>query len=347
MGHGGTLDPMATGVLITGIGAGTKHLQGFLGCTKSYETVVLFGVATDTYDSVGKVVGRAPYGHLTRHKVDEALRQFHGKLMQKPPIFSAKRIQGKRLYEYAREGKETPVEIKECPVEVERIELVEWMDGGKHAYSWPTEEAERQEKVIAEKMLDIDTSATAPGESQTPVGETSSRGNLLQGPKRKREDDSDDDIVFEAKRKSTRRTRDGPEPVMSGGLGPGDVEANNADGASDAAPSSLPLPPPPPLPPAARIRMTVTSGFYVRSLCHDLGKAVGSLGIMAELVRTRQGQFELGKNVFEYADLEKGEDVWAEKVKGMLLDWNKSIEPAESTPEGEQSPSDDMDSGQR
>ena len=56
--------------------------------------------------------------------------------------------------------------------------------------------------------------------------------------------------------------------------------------------------------------MTVTSGFYVRSLCHDLGEAVGSHAMMAELIRTRQGQFELGKNVLEYDDLEKGEEVW-------------------------------------
>lgn len=67
--------------------------------------------------------------------------------------------------------------------------------------------------------------------------------------------------------------------------------------------------------------MTVTSGFYVRSLCHDLGAAVGSLGLMASLVRSRQGEFELGKNVLAYEDLEKGEDRWAPQVQQMLDNW--------------------------
>ena len=59
IGHGGTLDPMATGVLIMGVGKGTKRLQGFLECTKSYEATILFGAATDTYDTLGKVLRRA------------------------------------------------------------------------------------------------------------------------------------------------------------------------------------------------------------------------------------------------------------------------------------------------
>ena len=69
--------------------------------------------------------------------------------------------------------------------------------------------------------------------------------------------------------------------------------------------------------------MTVTSGFYVRSLAHDIGLAVGSAALMVSLVRTRQGDFELGKNVLEYEDLAKGEEVWGEKVEGMLSDWAK------------------------
>jgi len=68
------LDPLATGVLITGVGKGTKQLQGFLNCTKSYEAVVLFGCATDSYDRLGKIVKRAPHAHITKDRVDEALK---------------------------------------------------------------------------------------------------------------------------------------------------------------------------------------------------------------------------------------------------------------------------------
>ncbi|KAK3062176.1 pseudouridine synthase pus4, partial [Teratosphaeriaceae sp. CCFEE 6253] len=141
MGHGGTLDPLATGVLILGVGAGTKALGSFLACTKSYEAVVLFGVGTDSYDTEGKVVARGAYAHVTREKVEGALGAFRGEIMQRPPIFSALRVQGKRLYEYAREGKEVPVEIQERPVTVGGVEVVEWMDGGGHGYKWPEREA--------------------------------------------------------------------------------------------------------------------------------------------------------------------------------------------------------------
>jgi tRNA pseudouridine55 synthase len=82
--------------------------------------------------------------------------------------------------------------------------------------------------------------------------------------------------------------------------------------------------------------MTVTSGFYVRSLCHDLGMAVDSLAFMASLVRTRQGDFELGKNVLEYGDLEKGEEVWGSKVQAMLEEWQakEGVKMVGSEPSG-------------
>ncbi|MBE7182381.1 MAG: hypothetical protein INR71_14455, partial [Terriglobus roseus] len=72
LGHGGTLDPMASGVLIVGVGSGTKQLNSFLACTKSYDTVVVFGTATDSYDAWGKVTGRAPTEQITKEKVEEA-----------------------------------------------------------------------------------------------------------------------------------------------------------------------------------------------------------------------------------------------------------------------------------
>lgn len=78
-----------------------------------------------------------------------------------------------------------------------------------------------------------------------------------------------------------------------------------------------------PGPPAVRLRMTVTSGFYVRSLSHDIGAAVGSLAVMSALVRTRQGEFKLGRNVLEYEDLMKGEGVWGPQVETMLHQWNE------------------------
>lgn len=76
-------------------------------------------------------------------------------------------------------------------------------------------------------------------------------------------------------------------------------------------------------PPAVKLRMTVTSGFYVRSLSHDLGIAIGSLGMMSNLVRTRQGTFELGRNALEWEDFSRGEEVWAPKMEALLEAWKE------------------------
>ncbi|KAI9718421.1 MAG: hypothetical protein M1812_004142 [Candelaria pacifica] len=333
IGHGGTLDPLATGVLIAGIGKGTKHLQSFLECTKSYEAVILFGAATDTYDRGGKVLAQAPYAHITREMIEENLGKFRGKIMQKPPIFSALRVQGKRLYEYAREGKEVPVEIQERPVEVLELELVDWMDGGTHEYRWPKEGASGEEKAIAEKVLHLGPIKDEAVEQGLEQGSSSTQTGTIQdtesspASKRKRDVSEQDDLVSDSPKKS----KTGASTIMSGALPPVDPEPANAFPSatpSDPAFQQPSTPPPPaelpqPTPPACKLRVTVTSGFYVRSLCHDLGSAVGSLALMSELVRTRQGDYELGNNVLEYDDLSKGESVWGPKVEGMLDEWKE------------------------
>lgn len=308
MGHGGTLDPLATGVLILGIGAGTKSLPDFLGCTKSYEAVLLFGKATDTYDTEGKVVARKGYEHITKEQVEEALAKFKGKIMQKPPIFSALKVNGKKLYEYAREGKEVPIEIEERAVETEVMEMTEWMEGGTHDYHWPQVEAETSEKELANKVLHLNGDKTPEPEAVQQV----KTEDAEVGEKRKRDDTIAGDVKAEDAPTQKRTKADGESDVSSAL-----PEATSTEEAEPTVPvKRTPCPAP-----ACRLRMTVTSGFYVRSLCHDLGAAVGSLGIMASLVRTRQGEFELGKNVFAYEDLAKGEDHWVPQIQQMLENW--------------------------
>jgi len=337
IGHGGTLDPFATGVLVVGVGKGTKQLQGFLECTKAYEAIVLFGVATDTYDREGKVLGRAPYAHVTRASVEKALENFRGNIMQKPPLFSALRMQGKRLYEYARSGEDLPVEIQERPVEVKLLEIVEWFDGGTHQYKWPSKEVETEsEAAVARSILPI-VAVKEKSDGEVDVDDIPQQ-NVRSGTKRKRLSDREDDLVYE---KKTRR--DDPEMAMSGGLqSPGRDDKLGQPSTPEPAGRSEPGVPLTKIqrsetsgvtqgPSAVKLRMTVTSGFYVRSLCHDLGKAVGSLAIMSDLVRTRQGNFELGVNVLEYNELSQGEDIWGPKVEGFLDAWNTQREtsPAE------------------
>jgi tRNA pseudouridine55 synthase len=315
IGHGGTLDPLATGVLITGIGKGTKSLQDFLACTKSYETVVTFGAETDTFDCLGKVVRRAPYEHITREAVEKALGQFRGNIMQQPPIFSALRVNGKKLYEYAREGKLPPVEIKHRPVEVLDMEIVEWYESGSHNFQLPKEEMSGDEKAVAEKLLDQGASAAAPAEGEVEAAkedpEASSSTKRKSPPPA---DETKDETAEAAKKQKVSETEAAPAaPAAS------EPSASEPGTETPAEPEQ-----PKYQPPAVKIKMTVTSGFYVRSLAHDLGKAVGSCGLMSELVRSRQGDFELSpEKVLEYKDLEAGEEVWAPKVERFLKEWEE------------------------
>lgn len=123
VGHTGTLDPMATGVLVISIGKGTKTSDYILSSDKVYEAKVRLGILTDTYDITGKILEEEDV-IFTEEEIKDALIKFTGKISQKPPIYSALKVKGKKLYEYAREGKD--VEIKKREVEVYENELLDF-----------------------------------------------------------------------------------------------------------------------------------------------------------------------------------------------------------------------------
>jgi tRNA pseudouridine55 synthase len=119
IGHCGTLDPDATGLLLLTLGTATRLTRFLIRAPKVYEGVVKLGASTDTYDSSGKVVSEAPAGAvaaLTREQVAEAMRAFEGDIEQKPPAYSAKKVNGVKFYELARRGEEVPQEAKEVTV---------------------------------------------------------------------------------------------------------------------------------------------------------------------------------------------------------------------------------------
>ncbi|KAJ6113113.1 hypothetical protein N7512_008437 [Penicillium capsulatum] len=312
IGHGGTLDPLATGILVAGVGKGTKSLQNFLGCTKAYETTVLFGAETDTYDRLGKVVRRAPYEHVTREAVEKALEQFRGKIMQRPPIFSALRVEGKKLYEYAREGKMPPIEIKARPVEVLNMEIVEWYEPGTHEFQWPEQEMAGDEKAVAEKLLDKDASLPITEAAEGEAAQTEEASSKRKSPPA--------DSTSEENQEATKKAKVSEDGAAQTSAPDADADAPNPS----TAESTTKVEQPEAQPPAVKIKMTVTSGFYVRSLAHDLGKAVCSSALMSELIRSRQGDFELQPDrVLEYKDLESGEEVWGPKVQQFLEEWER------------------------
>ncbi|KAI8938369.1 hypothetical protein NX059_004264 [Plenodomus lindquistii] len=226
LGHGGTLDPLAAGVLIVGIGRGTKHLQQYLACEKTYETVVLFGASTETYDCTGVITEKANVGHIVRENVEKQLPQFRGTIQQVPPIYSALKVNGRKACDYARQGEDLPRELESRQMHVNECTMLQWYPPGQHEYPWP--------------------------------------------------------------------------------------------GDSTPAPA-----------PAVSVKLTVSSGFYVRSFAHDLGIACGSRSHMVALIRTQQANFTLGESIdtnhpmpaITYADLEAGEDVWGPKIRPQLQKW--------------------------
>ncbi|KAI0263345.1 pseudouridylate synthase 4 [Gloeopeniophorella convolvens] len=169
IGQGGTLDPLADGVLVVGVGKGTKRLNDFLDCAKEYRTTCLLGCETDSYDSEGARVRTAPWRQVTREKVEDALAQFRGEIQQAPPIFSALKMDGMPLYDYARKGIPLPRPIEKRPVTVHALDLVEWK-AGDHPYRWPAKAfSAEQKKALAQSLAGV--SPDAPVEDDVAEGE--------------------------------------------------------------------------------------------------------------------------------------------------------------------------------
>jgi tRNA pseudouridine55 synthase len=122
VGHGGTLDPMASGVLPVCVGEATKLAPFLLDADKEYEATLRFGAETDTLDAEGRVVATAPLGGLTAGAVEAALAAFRGDITQVPPMYSALKRDGRPLHSYARAGQE--VERAPRPVRVHALTLV-------------------------------------------------------------------------------------------------------------------------------------------------------------------------------------------------------------------------------
>jgi tRNA pseudouridine55 synthase len=119
IGHCGTLDPDATGLLLLTLGTATRLTRFLIRAPKVYEGVLRLGVATDTYDASGRVVAAVPaetVAALSLETVAEAMRRFEGEIEQKPPPYSAKKVNGVKYYELARRGEEVPEEAKEVTV---------------------------------------------------------------------------------------------------------------------------------------------------------------------------------------------------------------------------------------
>ena len=123
IGHGGTLDPMATGVLPVFVGRATRGVEFFEHAEKVYETTIRFGLTTDTEDITGKTITETEV-HLTEEELQAVLPQFRGDILQVPPMYSAIKVNGQKLYDLARKGRE--VERQPRPITIHELQLLEF-----------------------------------------------------------------------------------------------------------------------------------------------------------------------------------------------------------------------------
>ena len=126
VGHAGTLDPLATGLLVICTGKFTKRLSEFQGQIKEYTGEITLGGTTPSYDLESEVTETFPIDHITEELIHETTKQFIGDIQQMPPVFSALKKDGKRLYEYARNNEEvviTPRQVNVSAFEITKIDL--------------------------------------------------------------------------------------------------------------------------------------------------------------------------------------------------------------------------------
>lgn len=123
IGHAGTLDPLATGVLIVCTGKATKRIEEFQYQTKEYVATLRLGATTPSFDLEQEIDAEYPTEHITREMVEETLKTFLGEIQQIPPAYSAVKVNGKRAYDYARKGNE--VELKPKLLVIDEIELLD------------------------------------------------------------------------------------------------------------------------------------------------------------------------------------------------------------------------------
>ena len=207
VGHAGTLDPAATGVLPLCLGQATRLIEYLVDATKTYIAEITLGVTTDTYDREGKVLSNRETSHLTEPAVRSVLDQFRGEIDQIPPVFSALKRDGVPLYKLARRGE--TIDLPARRVRVDRLELLTFT------------------------------------------------------------------------------------------------------------------------PPILKLEIDCSKGFYVRSLAHDLGAALGVGGMLSALVRSRVGEFRLSMAVgLDVLTAELETDAWRDRLLAadeIILDWQAAI----------------------
>lgn len=124
VGHAGTLDPLATGVLIVCTGRATRLIEQLQAGTKEYVATLRLGATTPSFDLETQIDATYPYDHIDETLILEVLPRFTGEILQVPPVYSAVKVDGKRAYDIARKGRADEVELKAKPLKIDEMELL-------------------------------------------------------------------------------------------------------------------------------------------------------------------------------------------------------------------------------
>lgn len=286
VGHGGTLDPLASGVLVIGIGKGTSKLQSYLEGDKCYTALCELGYETTTLDAEGEIVKTMDCAHVTSIESirEKVVPKFTGKIQQVPPLYSAIRVDGKRLYEIARNGDEKDAQDVEIPmrdVEVYKVEV----------------ESSLSESVIESGVVDGKKYKEAVQEMEAAAAAAAAEKAAAAPPEDAQESD-DDEATPGKKKKKKRRGGNKKRTQKKKYFDESTVPTVQCDYTKGTTSFELPL---------FTLNVSCGGGTYIRSIVRDIGYEMDTVATMTGLVRTKQGPFLL-------EDALKREDWSADKI---------------------------------
>ena len=274
VGHGGTLDPLASGVLVIGIGKGTSKLQSYLEGDKQYTAMVELGYETTTLDAEGEIVKTMDWKHVT--SIDSiretVVPKFTGKIQQVPPLYSAIRVDGKRLYEIARNGDEMDAQDVEIPmrdVEVYKLEVEKSLSDS--VIKSGVVDGKKYKEVVKEMEAAASSAAAEKAAAAPPPPEDEQESN-------------DEGATPGKKKKKKRRGGNKKRTEKKKYFDESTVPTVQCDSTTDTTSFELPL---------FTLNVCCGGGTYIRSIVRDIGYEMDTVATMTGLVRTKQGPFLL------------------------------------------------------
>ena len=280
------------GVLVLGIGSGTTKLQSYLEGDKQYVAVAELGYETTTLDAEGDIVKEMEYDHIKSiTNVEDILPKFRGEISQVPPLYSAIRVDGKRLYEIARKdaksNEETEVEIPTRQVVIHNLHVGTSLDDD--IIKSGVVDGKIYREAVEEKKKELRAAAEAKGEEEANSDADKEEPQASKGRKGRRNNNNNN-----RKDKKSNLFTDATIPMIS-----------STDNTFDL--------------PQFTLSITCGGGTYIRSLVRDIGYECGSVATMTGLVRTKQGPFLL-------SDALSREDWNADTIYNAIESNNKILE---------------------